>query len=210
MALDELLDEHEQSERVLAWLRRNGAGLIGGILLGLAAIYGWKWWQARQETEQAAASLQFRTTVEAIAAGELADAARLQSLEPGLYRTLGSLAFAKAQVEQNKRDDAIATLRAIRTEDPALGAIVKERLARLLIDTGKGAEALKLIGASDAPAMLELQGDAHLALGQRDRARQSYERALKRLEVDAPQRRLIELKLTQVGGTPITSEARSS
>lgn len=209
MALDELLDEHEQSERVLAWLRRNGVGLIGGILLGLAAIFGWKWWQARQDAEQAAASLRFRTAVEAVSAGNLAERSKLESLEPDLYRTLGSLVVAKEQVEQNKRDDAIATLRAIRTEDPALAAVVNERLARLLIDAGKGAEALKLVASSDAPAMLEVQGDAHLALGQRDRARDSYERALKRLEVDAPQRRLIELKLTQVGGIPTTPEARS-
>lgn len=209
MALDEVLDEHEQSERVLAWLRRNGAGLIGGILLGLAAIYGWKWWQAREAAEQAAAAARYRSAVDAIAAGNLAERSTLQSLEPGLYRTLGSLAVAKAQVAQNQRDEAIATLRAIRTEDPALADVVNERLARLLIDAGKGAEAIKLVSASEAPAMLEVQGDAHFALGQRDRARASYERALKRLDVDAPQRRLIELKLTQVGGTPTTPEARS-
>lgn len=209
MALDEVLDEHEQSERVLAWLRRNGAGLIGGILLGLAAIYGWKWWQAREAAEQAAAAARYRSAVDAIAAGNLAERSTLQSLEPGLYRTLGSLAVAKAQVGQNKRDEAIATLRAIRTEDPALADVVNERLARLLIDAGQGAEAIKLVSASEAPAMLEVQGDAHFALGQRDQARASYERALKRLDVDAPQRRLIELKLTQVGGTPTTPEARS-
>lgn len=209
MALDEVLDEHEQSERVLAWLRRNGAGLIGGILLGLAAIYGWKWWQAREAAEQAAAAARYRSAVDAIAAGNLAERSTLQSLEPGLYRTLGSLAVAKAQVGQNKRDEAIATLRAIRTEDPALADVVNERLARLLIDAGQGAEAIKLVSASEAPAMLEVLGDAHFALGQRDQARASYERALKRLDVDAPQRRLIELKLTQVGGTPTTPEARS-
>ena len=31
MAIDDLLDEHEQSERVRAWLRNNAAGLIGGV-----------------------------------------------------------------------------------------------------------------------------------------------------------------------------------
>src|SRR3546814_11912662 len=48
MAIDDLLDEHEQSERVLAWLRSNGAGLIGGVILGLALIIGWQWWGSRQ------------------------------------------------------------------------------------------------------------------------------------------------------------------
>lgn len=209
MALDDVLDEHEQSERVLAWLRRNGAGLIGGIALGLAAIYGFKWWQAREAAEQAQASARYREVVEAIAAGNLAEQSQLQALEPGLYRTLGSLTLAKAQLAQGKRDDAIATLRAIRTDEPAMAAIVNERLARLLVDAGQSAEALKLVGTSTAPNMLDVQGDAHFALGQRDQARASYEQALKHLDVDAPQRRLIELKLTQVGGTPTTPEARS-
>lgn len=40
MAIDDLLDEHEQSERVRNWLKNNGAGMIGGIALGLAVIFG--------------------------------------------------------------------------------------------------------------------------------------------------------------------------
>ena len=49
MAIDDLLDEHEQSERVRSWLRSNAAGLIGGVGLGLAGIAGWHWWQGQQQ-----------------------------------------------------------------------------------------------------------------------------------------------------------------
>jgi len=48
MALDDLLDEHEQSERVRSWVRSNALGLIGGVALGLGAIAGWQWWQGQQ------------------------------------------------------------------------------------------------------------------------------------------------------------------
>ena len=48
--MDELLNEHEQGERVRSWLQRNAVGLIGGIGLGLALIWGWNWWQGRQVT----------------------------------------------------------------------------------------------------------------------------------------------------------------
>lgn len=209
MALDDLLDEHEQSERVLAWLRRNGLGLIGGILLGLAAIYGWKWWQARQLSEQAATATHYQDAVDAIAAGNLAERSKIEAMEPGLHRTLGLLAIARAQVEQNQRDAAIQTLRSIKVEDPALGSIVNERLARLLIDAQKAQDALKLVESSETAGALEVRGDAYFALGQPDRARDSYARALTLLEVDAPQRRLVELKLTQVGGTPSKPEART-
>ena len=36
MAIDDLLNEHEQSERVRGWIRSNAIGLIGGVGLGLA------------------------------------------------------------------------------------------------------------------------------------------------------------------------------
>lgn len=209
MALDDLLDEHEQSERVLAWLRRNGAALIGGIALGLGAIYGWKWWQARQAAEQAAAATRYQVAVDAIAAGNLAEQDKLKAFDPGLYRTLGALAVARAQLQQNQRDAAIETLRSVKVEDPALAAIVNERLARLLIDAKQAESALKLLASTDTVGALETQGDAYFALGQRERARESYSRALTRLEVDAPQRRLLELKLIQVGGTPSKPEART-
>ena len=38
MAIDDLLDEHEQSERVRSWLRNNGAGLLGGVALATLVV----------------------------------------------------------------------------------------------------------------------------------------------------------------------------
>ena len=40
------------------------------------------------------------------------------------------------------------------------------------------------------------------ATGKRDQARDSYLKALTGMDVAAPQRRLVELKLTDAGGTP--------
>ena len=42
MAIDDLLDEHEQGERVRTWLRKNALGILGGLARGIAAIYGWR------------------------------------------------------------------------------------------------------------------------------------------------------------------------
>lgn len=209
MALDDILDEHEQSERVLDWLRRNGAALIGGIALGLALIFGWHWWQGRQQAAQADAAARFQQMVDGFEAGNLAEQSKLTSFEQPLYRTLGGLSLAKAQLAADQRDAAIATLRGIDAKDPALAAIVRERLARLLVDSGKPADAVTLLGPADTAGALEARGDAQFALGERDAARASYVQALKQMDVDAPQRRLVELKLTQVGGIPSQPEAQS-
>src|SRR5688572_11476683 len=128
MAIDELLDEHEQGERVLDWLRRNGVALIGGILLGLAAIGGWKWWEHRQTQEHAQAATAYQAVLEAIKAKDKAADTKVNALSEGVYRTLALLELAKSQVASDQRDAAIATLRSIKTQDPALAAIVNQRL----------------------------------------------------------------------------------
>ena len=204
MAIDELLDEHEQGERVRAWLRENALGIIGGIALGLGLIYGWQWWQRQQEGQRMQASASYQSAIDQLKAGKVAEARPLVAAMPdGVYDTLAALALAKAQLDDGKRDEAIATLRATQAEDPALAAVVRGRLAGLLIDAGKGKDALALLAqAPDEAGVLQLRGDAHAALGEEAQAREAYARALVLLEVGDPARRLVELKYTEVGGTP--------
>lgn len=202
MAIDELLDEHEQSRRVQEWLRRNGAGLIGGVALGLAAVGGWKWWQQRQAQDAMVEADRYRTVAEAIEARGVQAAPQVQSLPAGLYRSLAALDLAKAQVDAGKSTEAIATLKGALPDDAALRTIFERRIARLQIDAGRASEALKSLTGTDAPAM-ELRGDAQVALGRTGDARESYRKALAGLDEGSPQRRLVELKYIQVGGTPV-------
>lgn len=203
LAMDELLDEHEQGERVRAWLRDNALSLVGGIVLGLGAIFGWKWWQQHEHAQRVAVGEQYDEVVASLQSGEL-DAARAEvaALEAMPYRTLASLRLAKAQLDAGDRDAAIATLREARAEDPALQAIVDLRLARLLLDAGQADAALALVADADLAAALEVRGDAEAALGRRDAAQASYLQAIEALDADAPQRQLLEIKLVSAGGRP--------
>lgn len=210
MALDDLLDEHEQSERVRGWLRTNGAGLIGGVVLGLALIGGWQWWQKQQEASRADTGARYEAMLKSLEAGDMAKArSQLPAFEGSVYATLAALDLAKAQVDGGQRDAAIATLRAARTTDPALSAVIRQRLARLLVDAGKHAEAIELLAGADDPAALEVRGDAELASGKSDAARATYQQALAKLDVASPQRQLLELKLSEVGGAPAQPKART-
>ncbi|MGO1541526.1 MAG: YfgM family protein [Luteimonas sp.] len=204
MAIDEIYDDHEQSERVRDWLRRNAVGLAGGIGLGLALIWGWNWWQGHQQGQRVEAGNRYQAVVGAIAAGDLEQAqTQAGALSAGSsYALLAALDLAKAQFEAGDNDAAIATLRASDGSDPALEPIRRHRLALLLLDSGQAEEAAGLLAGSERPASLEALGDAQLALDRPDDARQSYELALRGLDVAAPQRRLLELKLIDVGGEP--------
>jgi predicted negative regulator of RcsB-dependent stress response len=211
MAIDDLLDEHEQGEKVRTWLRENALGLIGGVVLGLALIGGWQWWQKQRHTAQVETGQRYDTALNDIQAGKLQAAkSGLAKLPAGAYATLGALSLAKAEMAAGHRDDAIATLRASHPIDPALAAITSQRLVLLLIDAGKADEALKQLPAEDTDAQtLELRGDAHYALGHLDQARAAYAQALATMDATAPARRLVELKLSEVGGTLPKSEAKS-
>lgn len=206
MALDELLDEHEQGERVRTWLKQNSLGLLGGLALGLALIWGGRWWIQEAHEKRVALGESYSSVVESLKAGDRDKARQLAGTLAGTaYAPLVALDLAKAQVEAGEQAEAIATLRAADSAEPALAAVIQHRLARLLIDADKADEALALLADADDPAALETRGDARHAKGEVDQAREDYEQALRKLDPAAPQRRLLELKLTQTGGSPETT-----
>ncbi|MFT3757119.1 MAG: tetratricopeptide repeat protein [Pseudoxanthomonas sp.] len=211
MAIDDLLDEHEQGERVRNWLKNNGVSLIAGIALGLAVIFGFQWWQQRQQQQHAQAYQDYQAAIDGLQGkdGKPADlklaqdaVAKLGAKDKGsVYAGLAALRLAKAQVEANQADAAIATLQALKPH-ASLQPLVQLRLARLLTEAGKPEEALKVLGDAQDSSALEARGDALLAAGKRDEARDTYLKALTGMDVASPQRRVVELKLTDVGGTP--------
>lgn len=207
MAIDELLNEHEQSEQVRNWLRNNALGLIGGVGLGLAVIAGWQWWQNQRQQASMDVSARYAQAVESFENGKIPDdkgRAQLAGIGKGnpTLGTLAALQLAKAQVEAGKRDDAIATLRGLSNVDPDLRPVVNQRLARLLVDAGKAKDALALLDDDRDSAMLETRGDAQFALGDRAKAQDAYRKALALIDVGAPQHRLVTIKLIEAGGIP--------
>ncbi|MET0549894.1 MAG: tetratricopeptide repeat protein [Xanthomonas sp.] len=204
MAIDDLLDEHEQSERVRTWLRKNGAGLIGGIVLGLGAIIGWQWWTKQRSSDLAQANARYEAVLKSIQTNQLDKAAKdmaaLQQGSTNIYAELAALRLAKAQVDAGKSDAALTTLRSLKA-DGEMKVLVDHRVARLLISGGKPQDALQLVASATDSQGLEIRGDALIAQGKRDAARDAYAKALTSLDVASPQRRVVETKLMDAGGS---------
>ena len=200
--MDELLNEHEQGERVRSWLQRNALGLIGGIAFGLAVVIGWQWWQERRLADEMAVASRYDAFSRNVAADAGKARTQLETLPAdSIYAALGRLQLAKTQVDAGKNEDALATLRAIQTRDAGLKRVVDQRIAALLIDTGKPAEAAQLLATATDAASLETLGDAKLKLGKPEDAKASYAKALRLLETGSPQRQVVEIKLAEVGGS---------
>jgi len=94
------------------------------------------------------------------------------------------------------------------SQDPALTSLASVRLARVMLAQGQGEAALKLIEpmAKDSKSayaglLSELRGDTLKSLGRDEEAKQAYQAALTALDSGAPNRRIVEMKLTDLGGS---------
>jgi len=206
------LDEHEQGERVRNWLRQNGGSLILGIALGLALVFGFKWWQGQGAAHQQEAATQYQLLVDA---AEAKDAAKVKVFADQLadkysdtgYGPLARLRQAAFLQDNGKTAEAVKLLQvAPKGERADLAEIRQLRLARLWLANGKPAEAGQALARVATPAYPELadelRGDIAIAKGDRDGARKAYEQALTHLDQSAATRQLVELKLIDAGGQP--------
>lgn len=205
-------DEHEQGERVRTWLKNNGSSLLLGVALGLAALWGWQWWQGNKAQQQALAGGEYLAFAKALEAGETgkadAFAASLRQNHPNSpYPALIALALAERRLAERQGEQALAELDGVSREglDAELADLLQLRAARVLLTLGRHEEVLERLTALEpggryAASVAELRGDAELALGRRERAREAYAQALANLDEAAAIRPLLEMKLTEAGG----------
>lgn len=179
----DIYDQHEQSERVRSWLKDNASAIIGGIVIGLAAIFGYGQWQNYQLRQaHTAAELFERVRAEDAPAEAVSAAAKeLRDRFPGSgFAVLASFAEAANQTEAGDLDGARETLSWAdkRAGDPALRSLAALRLAQLELAAGQADAALKTLDGGRiegyAAERAELRGDILATLGRHAEARSAY------------------------------------
>lgn len=207
--LDTPLNEDEQAEAVKRWWQENGRSVIVGLVLGLAVILGWRSWVDYQERRLEQASHDYEQLQQSLEQKQWESAAKQAELlaqhhGDTPYAALAMLLLAKGQVEQQQWDSAMTSLRWTMNAEsamPELRQIARFRLARLLIHAKQYDTALKLVPSeAEAPGFAalyaELKGDIYHAKGERDQARQAYQKALL---LEGGERSLVQIKLDELG-----------
>jgi predicted negative regulator of RcsB-dependent stress response len=195
------LSEEEQLARLRGWWQKYGVALVLGVVLVVAAILGWRWYQGHVE-ERIARNSDLYVEFQA-ATGEAREALAARILEEGrgtAYPTFVLFEQAQTAVAAGDRERAEGLLRQAVSVSTAteLADTARLRLARVLVDLERTDDALRVLGEVRGVGYValaaEIQGDIHLFLGNRTLAHASYTRAANQLPA-GEQRPLLEMKI---------------
>lgn len=180
--------EEEQVEAIKAWWKKNGGAVTTGIVVGIAIVIGWKFWQNYQLKQSTEASYYYEQAITALQEKKTDTVLDLSQklitdYASSNYAALTSLLAAKASIDQNKPDDAIKYLQWVVDHAPLdLAAVARIRLARVLIAQGKAQQAIDMLAFNYSeqvmPDVEEVKGDAYQKLGKLKQAKEAYQKAI--------------------------------
>ena len=106
--------DEETVELIREWLQQYGLTIIAGLVLGLGAIGGYRYWQNQQETQRLNESAQLDTLLQALEKNDLkAAVAPYDSLlkAGGDISALASLNMAAAYQKAGQKEEALTALK---------------------------------------------------------------------------------------------------
>jgi len=216
--VDVYTTEEQQVEAIKKWWHDNKWSVIGGVVIGVSALWGGRAWLDNQQVYAEAASATYQMMLEQMSRGNTDDAATqgaqlLGQFSDTPYSSLAALAMAKLKLDAGDATAASSHLRWAldNTKEAAVKHEARLRLAKLLFSDGKFDEALSLLaGVEDTvytATYEQLRGDIHLAAGQLESARTAYGRALAAMAPSERGRELLQMKLDNLGDAGIPAQA---
>jgi len=176
-------NENEQVDALRRFFADNGKALAIGIVVGIAALGGWRYWSAHQDNSGKASSAQYQKLTSAMQADKpqsLEAVAAFASENNNTYGALAALDLSKQYVETSQLDKAITLLQnALKdTSDANLQAVINLRLARIQLQQNQADAALKTLGNVKGDGwgaiVADIRGEALLSKGDKQGARDAW------------------------------------
>jgi len=180
-------NENDQVDAVKRFFAENGKALAIGVVLGIGALVGWRYWTSHQAESAREASLAYQTAVTAISADKpqtLTAVEKFAAENQNTYGALASLEAAQQYVDKNDLAKAEANLQQglKNTSDENLQALINLRLARIQVQQKQTDAALKTLDAIKGEGWVaivaDLRGEALLSKGDKQGARNAWSKGV--------------------------------
>jgi len=206
--------DEEQVEHLKKWWDENGKSIIGGIALGLVAIFGWRGWndhmvtqgeQASDLYEQMASDIRQETGADVTAIADQLN----RDYKSTPYSTFSSLLQAREAVEKDDIESAKTHLQWVldNTDSDEFRHLARLRLSRLLLTEGDKDTALSLLEKGSPGKFVssyhELRGDILLQQGDSKAAHDAYTQALATQNSIRGNQSIVQMKLDDLGANQL-------
>ncbi len=180
--------EEQQVDAIKNWWKENGTAVIFGTVVGLGALWGWRFYNEQQIAGQEAASQAYSQTVEVLESGSDDAWAKTQTFidqnTDNNYGALAAMMLAKSAVDKGDFELALNQLNWLKKNKASeiLLPTVNLRLARVQAELKQFDAALTTLSEVKDEAFKakaeEAKGDIYLQQGQLDQARAAYQAAV--------------------------------
>jgi hypothetical protein len=209
------VDEEYRRDRIMAIWKRYSGVIVGVIVLVVAGVGGWRYWQHVERQRAEAAAVRYEEAVRLAREGKSDEAeqrlAALVKEAPAGYQTLSRFRLAAEQGRQNADEGAKAydALAADGGVEPVMQDLARLRAAMLRIDTADPAAVQPSLERLATPTNVwrhtarELLGLSALKRGDYDAAGRWFDQIA--ADRDTPQglRGRLELYTSLVAGGPV-------
>jgi len=208
--------DEEQVEQLKKWWEENGISIVGGIAIGLVAIFGWRGWNDHLVTQGEEASDLYEQMA-ADVREEMGNDSEIEAIADQLtqnykstpYSTFSSLLQAREAVEKDDIESAKTHLQWVldNTNNDEFRHIARLRLSRLLLTDGDKDTALSLLEKAKpgkfASSYHELRGDILLQQGDAKAAEDAYIQALATQNSIRGNQSIVQMKLDDLGANQL-------
>ncbi len=201
----EHITEEQQVEAIKAWWKENGIAIVAGLVIGFAALFGWRYYNDYKDEQAGAASSLYEGVQQKLKLGKtddvLSQANKVIAEYPRTpYASMAAFTAAKQAASNGNMDEARKQLQWVleNSRQPQFIHNARIQLAAIMLNSAEYDAALNLLSkvkpGGYAATYEEMKGDILLAKGDRAAAHAAYDLALQSEGMGAQQRRMVQVK----------------